>query len=205
MNLANSRRLLTMLISTLLLGCEQKSSYPENTLTIASTQFESAFAGARFYPNASVERHDNGRIQQASELEVISFNIRLSSFIPEVKPSIHGLITVTIKSGVIAPLDIKDFRLDQSYRNDLNVDFPLYKFVASPSTDRHAFLQEGEMTKSFWCRMYKEQPQFCIGAHNINAETYFTYKLHFNYLQHWPTVNDYLEKSISSKLLNEQS
>lgn len=194
--------LITLVLSAFLTGCEKRTPFPVNRLTIGSTVFENTFENVRFTPMKSVEIFENGNIQQNIELQTISFNIRLSNLVPEIEQSTQDLISVTIQSGNRLPLNIKDFRLKQDLLNDSNVDIPLYQSIISPTMDRYIFLNNENTFKSFWCRMYENRAQFCIGSHNISSTAHYTYKLNFKYIQYWSVVDDYLSEYILTRVVN---
>lgn len=96
-----------------LTGCEKQPSFLESRLTIDSTVFENTFENVRFSSIKSIEIFENGNIQQKTEVQTISFNIRLSNLVPEIEQSTQDLISVTIQLGNKFPLNIKDYRLKQ--------------------------------------------------------------------------------------------
>lgn len=202
MKLRNSKLsvLYFLILSFFIFGCENKSSFSKNTLTIENTFFTNNFDNARFTPVKSVEVYEDGNIQQKSELQTISFNIRLSNIVTGIEQSTHDLITVSIQPGQRGSLNIEDFEFEQNAKNDLNVEIPLFQSIAPRSTDRYAFLNNKDTSKSFWCRMYNKKPRFCVGSFNISNSVHATYKLRFKYMQYWPEVNEFLSNYIKSRV-----
>jgi hypothetical protein len=184
---------------------DAENKFEVNTLTISGTSFVSSFEDGRFTPTKSVEIRDGGDIQQINSLSTISFTIRLSNLVQNIRSSVYDLVSVTIQEGEKVDLHAKDFEFKENVKNELGVEFSLFQSIESPTTDRYVFLNNENLSEAFWCRTYEEKPQFCIGRIRVSNTVQATYKLNFRYMQYWPLVHNHLTSYILSRLKNKNT